>query len=143
VKVGGQFTVASSVGALRVLETQPEMLAGVASLSDVVSTPGGGFTALFTPATPFGRQPIAARVVTERADESGAALRVHGRRGPHVIDVELTISFVEASEGTVISWEADVWVRGPAASVGQRVALDVARRAIGDLLVSTAALGHS
>jgi carbon monoxide dehydrogenase subunit G len=137
-KVGGQFTVASSVGALRVLETQPEMLAGAASLSDVVSTPGGGFTALFTPTTPFGRQPIAARVVTERADDSGAALRVHGRRGPHVIDVELTITFVEASEGTVVSWEADVWVRGPAASVGQRVALDVARRAIGDLLVSSA-----
>ncbi|WP_433286423.1 SRPBCC domain-containing protein [Pseudonocardia sp. CA-142604] len=138
-KVGGQFTVASSVGALRVLETQPEKLAGVASLSDVVSTPDGGFTALFTPATPFGRQPIATRVATERADERGAALRVHGRRGPHVIDVELTISFVEASEGTIVGWEADVWVRGPAASVGQRVALDVARRAIGDLLVSSAA----
>ena len=137
-KAGGQFTVASSVGALRVLETQPEKLAGVASLSDVVSMPDGGFTALFTPTTPFGRQPIVARVVTERADERGVALRVHGRRGPHVIDVELTISLVEASEGTVVSWEADVWVRGPAASVGQRVALDVARRAIGDLLVSAA-----
>ena len=139
-KIGGQFTVASSVGALRVLGTQPEKLAGVASLSDVVSAPGGGgFTALFTPITPLGRQPIAARVVTERADEKGAELRVHGRRGPHVIDVELTISFVEASEGAVVSWEAEVWVRGPAASVGQRVALDVARRAIGDLLVSSAA----
>ena len=138
-KIGGQFTAASSVGALRVLGTQPEKLAGVASLSDVVSAPGGGFTALFTPHTPFGRQPIATRVVTERADENGAALRVHGRRGPHVIDVELTISFAEAAEGTVVSWDAEVWVRGPAASVGQRVALDVARRAIGDLLVSSAA----
>ncbi|GAA1206956.1 SRPBCC domain-containing protein [Pseudonocardia alaniniphila] len=138
-KVGGQFTAASSVGALRVLGTQPEKLAGVEALSDVASTPDGGFTALVTPATPFGSQPIAARVVTERADESGASLRVHGRRGPHVIDVELAISFVEAPEGTVVRWEADVWVRGPAASVGQRVALDVARRAIGDLLVSSAA----
>jgi len=141
VKVKGEFTTTTSAGALRALDSQPEKLAGVPALDDVLATPDGGFTALFTPTTPFGRQPIETRVVTERADESGAELRVHGRRGPHVIDVELTISLAEASGGTVVTWEAEVGVRGAAASVGQRVALDVARRAIGDLLVSAAACG--
>jgi hypothetical protein len=56
-----------------------------------------------------------------------------------VIGVELTISLESAFEGTIVSCEADVRVRGSTPSVGQRVALDVARRAIGDLLVSSAA----
>lgn len=38
------------------------------------------------------RQPIDSRIVTERADETSATLRVRGRSGPQVIDVRLTIS---------------------------------------------------
>jgi carbon monoxide dehydrogenase subunit G len=138
-RISGQFTTTASVGALRALNAEPEKLSALPTLGDVVSTADGRFAVVFTAATPFGPQPIEARVVTERADETGSALRVHGRRGTHVIDVELTISWEEIQGGTAVSWEAEVGVRGPAASVAQRVAADVARCAIGDLLVSAAA----
>ena len=138
-RITGQFTTTAGIGALRSLHADPKKLSAVPAFAEVEPAVGGGFAVVLTPATPFGRQPIDARIVTERADDTGSTLRVHGRRGPHVIDVHLVINLGDVAPHTVVRWEAEVEVRGPAASVAQRVAPDVVGHAIGDLLMATAA----
>jgi carbon monoxide dehydrogenase subunit G len=138
-RITGLFTTTAGIGALRSMHADPKKLSAVPAFADVEPTAGGGFTVVLTPATSFGRQPIEARIVTERADDTGCTLRVHGRRGPHVIDVHLVIGLGDEPARTLVRWEAEVEVRGPGASVAQRVAPDVVGHAIGDLLMSTAA----
>lgn len=137
-RVEGQFTTAASIETLRGLQARPERLGTVPTLDGVEPQSDGSLTALFTPATPFGRAPMAVRISTEQAHADGTRLRVNGRRGPHTVDVLLTVNAEQGAAGTAVRWAADVTVRGPGVSVGQRVAEDVARRAIGDVLVSAA-----
>lgn len=137
-KVLGEFTSRSGVDALRGLRDRTELLEGVATLSDVRPGREQSVRALFTPTTPFGQIPIAVHIVPLETNDRDASLRVHGRRGPHVLDVRLALSFTPLASGTQIAWQAEVDVRGPAASIGQRVAIDVARRAIEEVLAAVA-----
>lgn len=136
--LSGDFTTSSTVDALCALEGQTGRLATVPMLSEVTSGPDRSIDALFSPATPFGRAPMAVRIVPLETSTDGARLRVHGRHGPHAVDVQLALTFVPDSAGTKVSWQAEVDVLGPAASVAQRVACDLARRAIGEVLSSAA-----
>jgi carbon monoxide dehydrogenase subunit G len=136
--IGGEFTTASTVDALRDLASRIDRLSTVPALTEVGPGADGSVDAVFSPATSFGRFPIAVRITPQATDATGARLTVHGWRGPHVFDVRLALSYAEAALGTHVTWQAEVDVRGPAASVAQRVACDVARRAIGDVLSSAA-----
>ena len=138
-KINGQFNTSASIAQLRALQGQPAALANVATLRDVSVAGGGVIEALFTPKTSFGRLPIAVRITPEPTGDNGGELRVHGRRGQHVIDVDIRLSFAGNGTATAVSWDADVVVRGPAASVGQRVARDLTRQAIADVLQAAAA----
>ncbi|MEW2398247.1 SRPBCC domain-containing protein [Streptomyces sp. NPDC046862] len=100
----------------------------------------GSVQALFTPRTPFGRIPLRTRIRAERADSEGAVLAVHAVRAQHAVDVRIQLAFSAAESGSRVTWCADLAVRGPAASVSQRVAREVAARVIGEVLESAAAL---
>lgn len=137
-KVLGEFTTKSRVSALHDMRDRTDRLAGVPTLSDVTPAPGQSVRALFSPATPFGQIPIAVHIVPRETNGGDVRLRVHGRRGPHALDVELELRLTPLASGTCVNWRADIAVRGPAASVGQRVAIDVATRAIGEVLAAAA-----
>lgn len=137
-KLSGDFTTSSTVEALQALEGRADRLATVPTLSEVGPGPDSSIEALFSPKTPFGRTPIAVRIVPQDTNADGARLQVRGRHGPNAFDVRIALAFAPGASGTQVSWRADLDVRGPAASIAQRVAADVAHRAIGDVLSSAA-----
>lgn len=139
-KVLGEFTTKSGVDALRSLRDRIDRLAQVPSLSEVRSAPGQSVRAMFSPATPFGQMPITVHIIPMETNGQDVRLDVHGRRGPHTLDVEIALTFASLVSGTHVKWLADIAVRGPAASVGQRVATDIAQRAIGEVLAAAADL---
>lgn len=136
--ITGTFSPPPGTVTLPALTGSVEALSRLPALHHVEAVDGGQLRAVFTPDTPFGRVPFQLRIVVDHADGRRAALRVHGRRGPHVVDVELTAELAAGAESTELHWTADVAVRGPAASAGRRVALDVAGRAIGDAVRAVA-----
>ncbi|MEO3856632.1 hypothetical protein [Acrocarpospora sp. B8E8] len=138
-KISGQFTAQTGVRAL--LDLSASKLEQVPTLRDVAAKPDGSISALFTPATGFGRLPIGIKIIQQGSDESGALLQVQGRLGPNLFDVELALAFTASGTGTDVNWEAQFMALGPAASVGQRVAGDIATRAINDVLVAAATIG--
>jgi carbon monoxide dehydrogenase subunit G len=138
-RLTGRFTTTAGVAALTAIRAKPEKLSGVPTLHDIHLGADGAVHALFTPATSFGRFPIAVRIVPEATSDDGVQLRVHGRYGQSVVDVRIDLAFEAGDAGPVVNWDADLIVRGPAASIGQRVARDVAGRAIADVLESAAA----
>lgn len=139
-RITGEFVTQASGAGLAKLACRTAELPAVAPLDDVTTGPDGSVHALFSPATPFGRLPLHTRIRAEHADEGGAVLAVHARRAQHAVDVRIELAFVPCESGSRVTWSADLIVRGPAASVGQRVAREVAGRAIGDVLRSAAAL---
>ena len=138
--IGGEFITPGSGTALAALAGRTDDLKAVAALDDVTTGPDGSVRALFSPVTPFGRLGLRTRIRAERADAAGAVLTVHAVRAQHAVDVRIELGFVPVDQGSRVTWSADLTVRGPAASVGQRVAREVARRAIAEVLQGAAAL---
>ena len=132
--VSGEFATSASPAALLRLRRDPAWLARVPALRDVTVTDHGTVRTVFSPVTPLGPVPLRMAIVVEHADTTGARLRVNASRGAQAVDVDLRLGFREAGDATQVSWTAEVRVRGAAASVGQRVAGDIARRAIADVL---------
>ena len=136
--IAGEFTTAASTASLGGLGSAGS-LTRVAQLRDVEADADGRVRAVFTPSTPLGPIPLATTIVIEHADDSGATLRVSTRRGAQTVDVDLRLAFDADDQGTRVSWDANVRLGGAGASVGQRVARDVAARAIAGALESAAA----
>ncbi|WP_128377189.1 SRPBCC domain-containing protein [Streptomyces cavernae] len=139
-RLTGEFTTAGSGAALAALAGRTDELKAVATLDEVTTDADGAVRALFTPATPFGPLPLRTRIRTERADASGAVLAVHAVRAQHAVDVRIELAFTAGESGSRVTWSAELALRGPAASVGQRVAREVANRAIAEVLRGAAAL---
>ncbi|MGC9537481.1 SRPBCC domain-containing protein [Streptomyces sp. UG1] len=139
-RVTGEFTTRGSGSALAALADRTAELKSVATLDEVTTGPDGSVHALFTPATPFGPLPLRTRIRAEHAAADRALLSVHAVRAQHAVDVRMELTFTACESGSRVSWAADLTVRGPAASVGQRVAREVAGRAIAEVLQSAAAL---
>ncbi len=141
-KINGQFVTPVSPASLLALRDGPSSWAAVGSLSDVRRDDAGVFRAVFTPPHAVVPIPLLLTITVQRAAADGALLHVHGRRGPHAVDVALTVDFSDelgGAAGTRVSWAADLAIRGPAAGVGQRVARDLASAAISDVLHQAAA----
>ncbi|CAM5451625.1 hypothetical protein SALBM311S_04557 [Streptomyces alboniger] len=138
--ITGEFTVSGSGAALAALAARTEELSSVTALTEVTVGQDGAVNALFSPLTPFGRIPLRTRIRAEQANSEGALLAVHAVRAQHAVDVRIHLTFSAEESGSRVTWSADLAVRGPAASVSQRVARQVAARAIGEVLESAAAL---
>jgi Carbon monoxide dehydrogenase subunit G (CoxG) len=138
-KINGQFVTPVSPASLLALQDGPGSLAEVGSLSNVRRDDAGVIRAVFTPPHAVLPIPLQITITVQRAAADGALLHVHGRRGPHAVDVALTVDLSDDPGGTRVSWAADLAIRGPAAGVGQRVARDLASAAISDVLHQAAA----
>jgi Carbon monoxide dehydrogenase subunit G (CoxG) len=138
-KINGQFVTPISPASLLALRDGPGSWAAVGSLRDVRRDDAGAFRAVFTPPHAVVPIPLQVTITVQRATADGALLHVHGRRGPHAVDVALTVDLSDEPGGTRVSWAADLAIRGPAAGVGQRVARDLASAAISDVLHQAAA----
>ncbi len=138
--ITGAFTTATPVGGLRALGSRAELLEQVSTLRDVRAGGADVVHAVFLPVIALGRIPLATTITTLEESETGARLRVTGRRGVQLVDVDLRLEFAAERDRTTVTWQAEVVVRGNAASVGQRVARDIAARAIGDVLAEAAAV---
>jgi hypothetical protein len=145
-KINGQFVTPVSPASLLALPLRfaalgdgPSSWAAVGSLRDVRRDDAGVFRAVFTPPHAVVPIPLQVTITVQRAAADGALLYVHGRRGPHAVDVALTVDLSDEPGGTRVSWAADLAIRGPAAGVGQRVARDLASAAISDVLHQAAA----
>lgn len=134
----GEFTTVATATALTGLRDQGR-LAKVEGLSGVEIRSDDTIRATFRAVTPLGAIPLATTIVVDSVDEHGARLRVCGRRGAQSVDVDLRLTFEDADgNGTKVAWSADLRLGGAGASVGQRVARDVATRAIADVLQAAA-----
>jgi len=144
VNVAGEFTTATPIAGLRALGAKPDVLERVSTLRDVRTGAGGVVHAVFTPSISLGQIPLATTITTLEEDETGARLRVVGRRGTQLVDVDLRMDFKSTTDGvTVVNWNAGLIVRGNAASVGQRVARDITMRAIASVLAEAAQVAGS
>ena len=138
--ISGRFTTLNSTAALAGLPTAPESLESVSTLHDVGTDDSGDVVATFVPVTALGRFVLRVAIRAVSYDGDSARLRVVGSRGQNVVTVDIALAFTSAVDGTAVTWDAEVLVHGPVASVGQRVARDVARQVIGEVLAETAAV---
>lgn len=74
------------------------------------------------------------------ATHASATLARGDRAAQHAVDVRIVLAFTPHGDGSRVTWTADLVVRGPARSVGQRVARGVSARVIGDVLRDAAAV---
>lgn len=135
----GQFETSAAATALLALHGGPDALGAVPTLRDVRLDGSGNVRATFTPRATFVPMPFAIAVAVERANAAAAVLTVHATRGPTAVDVQLRLEFEPSATGTSVAWTADVAIRGPGATVGQRVVRDLVYAAIDELLHDTAA----
>ncbi|MGH3451578.1 MAG: SRPBCC domain-containing protein [Haloechinothrix sp.] len=135
----GRFETSAAATALLALHGGPDALGALPTLRDVCLDGSGNVRATFTSRATFVPMPFAITVAVEHASASGAVLTVHATRGPTVVDVQLRLDFEPSGTGTAVVWTADVAVRGPGATVGQRVVRDLVYAAIDEVLRDTAA----
>lgn len=135
----GRFETTAAATALLALHGGPDALGAVPTLRNVHLDGSGNVRATFTPHATFVPMPFAITVAVERASAVGAALTVHATRGPTAVDVQLRLEFEPSATGTTVAWAADVAVRGPGATVGQRVVRDLVYAAVDEILRDTAA----
>ncbi|MGW4213655.1 SRPBCC domain-containing protein [Lentzea sp. NPDC004789] len=136
----GRFETSAAATALLALHGGVDALAAVPTLRDVRLDGSGNVRAVFTPRSTFVPMPFSITVAVQQAGAEGAVLSVHGTRGPTAVDVVLVLGFTPCPQGTYVSWAADVAVRGPAATVGQRVVRDLVSSALEEILHDTAAV---
>lgn len=138
IQVAGGFTTPVAAQELRARHTQVDQLSAVETLADVTVAEDGAVRALFTPRLPLGRIPLDTRITTSHTDDTSSLVTVHASRGPHSVDVTLSITLDTVPEGTEVTWAGELRLGGTAASVGQRVGADLAQRAINNVLVQLA-----
>lgn len=136
--VSGHFTTASSAEALASLSSTPAALNQVSTLEDVVVDANGDVRARFVPVTALGRFVLRVTISTVAQDNRGARLRVIARSGTYRVSADIALAFVAGDVANAVTWDAEVAVRGAAASVGQRVARDIAQHVIGEVLAESA-----
>lgn len=136
--VSGHLRTASSVRALAALSGSLESLESVSTLHDVSTDEDGDLRATFVPVTALGRFVLRTTISTVSVDERGARLRVTARSGNYRVTADIALAFATDDAATWVTWDAEVGVHGTAASVGQRVARDIAQRAIGEVLADAA-----
>ncbi|MBP2327870.1 carbon monoxide dehydrogenase subunit G [Kibdelosporangium banguiense] len=139
-KLTGRFETSTGATALLALQGGPDVLTAVPSLSSVRTDGAGNVRAIFTPRCTFIPMPFSITVAVQQARAAGAVLSVHGTRGPTAVDILLRLEFTQSPHGTSVSWTADVAVRGPGATVGQRVVRDLVSAALDEVLRDTAAV---
>lgn len=137
--ISGRFTTPSAPSALAGLAAAPASLESVSTLQDVDSSQAGKVSATFLPMTALGRFVLPIVIRTLSHDGDGARLRVVSSRGSNAVTVDIALAFAPADHGTAVTWDAEVTVHGTMASVGQRVARDIAQQVIGDVLAQSAA----
>lgn len=134
IQVSGDFTAAATPEELMARQRHPTRLAAVDTLSDVTLDEAGRIHAQFTPRTPLGRIPMHTVISTDVAADGDTRVTVHASRGAHVVDATLVITFNRRVDTTQVTWSGEVRFGGTAASVGQRVATELASSAIHDVL---------
>lgn len=142
-RLSGQFSTRTDAASLRGVASSPNVLASVSTLSDVSLESDGTVTALFCPVTSLGRIPLRTRIAQKAVSERTASLNVVGRRGSQLVAVDLELTITPDGAGSRVGWEAEVFVGGTAASVGQRVIADLARRAIAQVLEEAATVANT
>lgn len=146
-RLTGTFRTPAGAAALRGLATAPEVLGDVPSFTDLQRRDDGTIQVQFHPVTSLGRVSLDTLITPGAVADDSAEVAVIGRRGNQIVDATIVMRFGEAAgdAGSLVTWEADVLLGGTAASVGQRVGGDMARRAIGDVLeaAARAASAHS
>jgi len=138
--VAGTITSSATPAQLHALGSDRGRLDGVGVLSDLVIDEVGLVRGRFTPTSVIKGTELDVVIRAGRVDAESAQLDVSGSRGPHRVDVALTIGYSPGEAGSRIAWSARVTVRGPLAGVGQRVVGDLATRAIGEVLEQAAAV---
>lgn len=136
--ISGQFTTESSIEALTGLSGRPESLISVSTLTDVRSGGDGQVHATFSPVTALGRFVLRTTITTVSRDASGARLHVVARSAGYRVTADIALAFAGDGGATAVTWDAEVGVHGTAASVGQRIARDIACRVIGEVLAEVA-----
>lgn len=134
IQVSGGFATPATPEELVAWQTQPLRLAAVDTLNDVTLDAAGRIHALFTPRTPLGRIPLRTVIVSEVAADGSATVTVNATRGAHTVDATLLITFDRRDGATQVTWAGEMHLGGAAASVGQRVATDLASTAIDQVL---------
>jgi carbon monoxide dehydrogenase subunit G len=139
-RLTGEFATPAPPAALTALGHHRQALQAVPAFRSLSVDEDGTVVTVFTPTTPLGRLPLNTRIQTVESSARGAVLRVTARRAQHAVDATIELRFDADGLGSRVRWEAELTVLGPAASVGQRVARELATRAIGETLQSAAAL---
>lgn len=141
-RLTGEFTTPAPPAALTALGDHRQTLRAVPAFRSLSVDEDGTVVTVFTPMTPLGRLPLSTRIQATESSARGAVLRVTARRAQHAVDATIEVRFDADADGlgSRVCWEAELTVLGPAASVGQRVARELATRAIGETLQSAAAL---
>jgi carbon monoxide dehydrogenase subunit G len=141
--IAGTITSSATPAQLHGLGSDRDRLDGVGVLSELVIDGDGLVRGRFTPTTVISGTTFDVVIRAGRVDAESAQLSISGRHGPHRVDVALTIAYAPTGDGSQVSWSADVVVRGPLASVGQRVVGDLATRAIREVLEQAAAVARA
>ncbi|MFI5706355.1 SRPBCC domain-containing protein [Kribbella sp. NPDC051620] len=139
-KLTGRFSTTVTPTALLALQRDFGALSRVPGFTDVRIDASGNVRAQFTPRDLFVPMPFALTVEVERLEASEAVLTVQAGRGSTLVDVGLRMEFAAEGAATTVSWAAEVAVRGPGASAGQRVVRDLVWVAIDEVLRGAAAV---
>lgn len=141
--IAGTINSSATPAQLHGLGSDRDRLGRVGVLSDLVIDGDGLVRGRFTPTSVISGTTFDVVIRTGRVDAASAQLAVSGSHGPHRVDVALTIAYAPTGGGSQVSWSAEVVVRGPLASVGQRVVGDLATRAVGEVLEQAAAVARA
>lgn len=136
--IAGTISSPATPADLHALGSDRDRLSRVRVLSDLEIDGDQLIRGRFTPTSVIAGTTFDVVIRTGRVDADSAQLEVFGSHGPHRVDVALTITYAPAGAGSQVGWSAEVAVRGPLASVGQRVVGELATRAIGEVLEQAA-----
>ncbi|TRW46581.1 CoxG family protein [Georgenia yuyongxinii] len=136
-RLDGTFDTPANPAALRRLATSPEVLAAVPTFTDVEAG-DGAIKAGFHPVIALGPIRFDTTITAGEVTDTSAVVGVVAQRGNNAVTADIQLTFEPTGDGARVAWQADVLVAGPAASVGQRVAGEIAHRAIDEVLRATA-----
>ena len=141
--IAGTISSPATPADLHALGSDRDRLSRVRVLSDLEIDGDKFIRGRFTPTSVIAGTTFDVVIRTGRVDADSAQLEVSGSHGPHRVDVAISIAYAPAGAGSQVTWSADVAVRGPLASVGQRVVGELATRAIGEVLEQAAGVARA
>lgn len=137
-KIQGSFETASAPSALRGMVDTPEVLRQVKAFRSVEPQDDGSVRVDFAPRTALGWIRLDTVLRPGEVGDERATLHAVGTRGSSAVTGDVVISYAPQGAGSTVTWEADLVVRGPAASTSQRVADSIARKAVGEAIAQAA-----